>query len=296
VNEGVCEVFDVIFPPKGTLITPVWPAATNARSFVLLRSLGLLAGCVALATNGRMPADQETIRYTGFYGDGPDGKPFLSREVLGGGSGGRHYADGNDAIHIVPDSRNQPAEFTENRFPVIVEKLALATDSGGVGKRRGGLGYEKHYRVLVDCHTIVTADRVRLGCYGVNGGSAGKPFCVTVDLYGRAKDLGGLVDGEPLAAGQVLRVVTTGGGGWGDPLEREPELVQRDAAQGKVSAAAARADYGVVLVPGASGLEYELDRAETERVRAALRAARKAPLPMIDRGPGYERMLRRPPA
>jgi N-methylhydantoinase B len=296
VNEGVCEVFDVIFPPKGTLITPVWPAATNARSFVLLRSLGLLAGCVALATDGRMPADQETIRYTGFYGNGSDGKPFLSREVLGGGSGGRHYADGNDAIHIVPDSRNQPAEFTENRFPVIVEKLALATDSGGAGKRRGGLGYEKHYRVLVDCHTIVTADRVRLGCYGVNGGRAGEPFCVTVDLHGRAKDLGGLVDGEPLAAGQVLRVVTTGGGGWGDPLDREPELVQRDVTQGKVSAAAARDDYGVVLTPGALAGEYEVDRAGTEKRRAALRAVRKGPLPMIDRGPGYERMLRRPPA
>jgi N-methylhydantoinase B len=296
VNEGVCEVFDVVFPPKGTLITPVWPAATNARSFVLLRSLGLLAGCVALATNGRMPADQETIRYTGFYGADPDGKPFLSREVLGGGSGGRHYADGNDAIHIVPDSRNQPAEFTENRFPVIVEKLALAPDSGGAGKRRGGLGYEKHYRLLVDCHTIVTADRVRLGCYGVNGGKAGRPFCVTVDLHGRAKDLGGLVDGEPLAAGQVLRVVTTGGGGWGDPLDREPELVRLDVTQGKVSAAAARDEYGVVLAPGALPGEHEIDRAGTEKLRAALRAARTEPPPMIDRGPGYERMLRRPPA
>ncbi len=174
VNEGVCEVFDVIFPPKGTLITPEWPAATNARSFVLLRSLGLLAGVVAQATGGRMPADQETIRYTGFYGTDLEGRSFLSREVIGGGSGGRYYADGNDAIHIVPDSRNQPAEFTENRFPVIVERLGLSIDSGGAGKHRGGLGYDKHYRVLVDCHTIVTADRVRLGCYGVAGRQRGR--------------------------------------------------------------------------------------------------------------------------
>jgi N-methylhydantoinase B len=176
VNEGVCELFEVVFPEKGTLITPVWPAPTNARSFVLLRCLSLLAGVVAQAVDGRMPADQETIRYTGFYGTDQEGRPFLSREVLGGGSGGRYYADGNDAIHIVPDSRNQPAEFTETKFPLIVEKLALRTDSGGAGKRRGGLGYEKHYRPLVDCHTIVTADRVLLGCYGVNGGKAGKPF------------------------------------------------------------------------------------------------------------------------
>ena len=125
--------------------------------------------------------DQETIRYTGFYGADKNGKAFLSREVLGGGSGGRYYGDGNDAIYIVPDSRNQPAEFTETRFPLLVEKLALRTDSGGAGKRRGGLGYDKHYRALVDCRTIVTADRVRLGCYGLNGGKAGAPFCVTVD-------------------------------------------------------------------------------------------------------------------
>ena len=272
VNEGVCEVFNIIFPPKGTLITPEWPAATNARSFVLLRCLGLLAGVVAQAVDGRMPADQETIRYTGFFGNDENGKPFLSREVLGGGSGGRYYADGNDAIHIVPDSRNQPAEFTETRFPLLVEKLALRTNSGGAGMRRGGQGYEKHYRALVDCRTIVTADRVRLGCYGLNGGKAGQPFCVTVDAEGAARDLGGLVDGEPVLRGQVVRVVTTGGGGWGDPLAREPELVLKDVIEGRVSVASASDDYGVVLVKDdADG--YAVDGAATAQQRAALLAA-----------------------
>ena len=275
VNEGVCEVFDVIFPPKGTLITPEWPAATNARSFVLLRCIGLLAGVVAQAAEGRMPADQETIRYTGFYGADRNGKPFLSREVLGGGSGGRYYADGNDAIHIVPDSRNQPAEFTETRFPLLVEKLALRTDSGGAGKRRGGLGYDKHYRALVDCRTIVTADRVRLGCYGLNGGKAGTPFCVTVDAAGTPRELGGLVDGEPVLAGQIVRVVTTGGGGWGDPLEREPELVQRDVIEGKVSLEAARDEYGVVLRSPAAKVRSWSTQPATAALRAKLQSRAK---------------------
>lgn len=239
-----------------------------------------------------MPADQETIRYTGFFGHDADGKPFLSREVLGGGSGGRYYADGSDAIHIVPDSRNQPAEFTETRFPLLVEKLALRTDSGGAGKRRGGLGYEKHYRALIDCRTIVTADRVRLGCYGVNGGKAGQPFCVTVDLEGTPRDLGGLVDGERVLAGQVVRVVTTGGGGWGDPLEREVELVARDVTEGRVSLRVARDEYGVVLKARADVDGYDVDAAATATLRADLRAQRTGPLPMIDRGPGYERMMR----
>jgi N-methylhydantoinase B len=291
VNEGVCDVFAVKFPPKGTLITPEWPAATNARSFVLLRCLGLLAGVVAQAVDGRMPADQETIRYTGFFGTDAAGKPFLSREVLGGGSGGRYYADGNDAIHIVPDSRNQPAEFTETRFPLLVEKLALRTDSGGAGKRRGGLGYEKHYRALVDCRTIVTADRVRLGCYGLNGGKAGEPFCVTVDLAGEARELGGLVDGEPVLEGQIVRVVTTGGGGWGDPLERESALVLADIVEGRVSVDRARDDYGVVLA-GAGTADVAVDEAATAELRAALRAQRTGPLPMIDRGTGFSKMLR----
>jgi len=290
VNEGVCEIFNVKFPPKGTLITPEWPAATNARSFVLLRCLGLLAGVVAQAVDGRMPADQETIRYSGFFGTDLAGKSFLSREVLGGGSGGRYYADGNDAIHIVPDSRNQPAEFTETRFPLLVEKLALRTDSGGAGQRRGGLGYEKHYRALVDCRTIVTADRVRLGCYGVNGGKAGQPFCVTVDIDGTPRDLGGLVDGEPVLAGQVVRVVTTGGGGWGDPLEREPELVFADVIEGRVSVQAARDEYGVVLIRDSDN--HRLDERATAQLRGELRAKRSAPLSVIDRGEGYEKMLR----
>jgi len=285
-------VFDVVFPPKGTLLTPQWPAATNARSFVLLRCLGLLAGVVAQAVEGRMPADQETIRYTGFFGVDGAGEPFLSREVLGGGSGGRSYADGNDAIHIVPDSRNQPAEFTETRFPLLVEKLALRTDSGGPGKRRGGLGYDKHYRPLVDCRVIVTADRVRLGCYGVNGGKAGRPFTVTIDLEGSPRDLGGLVDGESVAAGHLVRVVTTGGGGWGDPLEREVERVRQDVIDGKVSRDAAQQDYGVVFVNAMSVDEDPVDLAATDALRAALREHR-TPRELIDRGPGYQSMTTR---
>jgi N-methylhydantoinase B len=292
VNEGVCDVFEVIFPPKGTLITPEWPAATNARSFVLLRCLGLLAGVVAQAVDGRMPADQETIRYTGFFGTDLEGKSFLSREVLGGGSGGRYYADGNDAIHIVPDSRNQPAEFTETRFPLLVEKLALRTDSGGAGLRRGGQGYEKHYRALVDCRTIVTADRVRLGCYGLSGGKAGQPFCVTVDAEGAARELGGLVDGEPVLKGQVVQVVTTGGGGWGDPLERETELILRDVIEGRVSIGSAGADYGVVFTADNTAEQPRIDQAATSLRRSDLRKARNGALPMIDRGDGYEKMLR----
>src|SRR6267378_3349676 len=173
VNEGVVPLIELRFPPPGTLLTPIFPAPVNARTFVILRLLGILAGVLAKATGGNMPADQETIRYTGFHGTDADGQPYLMREVLGGGSGGRPWADGSDTIHVVPDSKNLPVEFTETRFPLRVETLGLAPDSGGPGKRRGGLGYRKEIRVLQDGMFLSVADRSILSCWGLKGGRAG---------------------------------------------------------------------------------------------------------------------------
>ena len=254
VNEGIVDLIEMRFPPPGTLLTPVFPAPTNARTFVILRLLGVFAGVLAKAVGGQMPADQETIRYTGVYGQTADGEPYLMREVLGGGSGGRYYADGEDTIHVVPDSRNLPAEFTEARFPLLVERLGLAVDSGGPGEFRGGLGYEKVLRMRADGYFMSIADRSILSCWGVNGGRAGRPFQVTVDPGGPAeREVDALADGEFVPAGTLIRIRTTGGGGWGDPLVRDPALVARDVRWGKVSLAAAAADYGVVLTGPADG-------------------------------------------
>src|SRR5439155_1062723 len=211
--------------------------------------------------------------YWGVHGVDQDGRWYLLREVLGGGSGGRFYADGSDAIHIVLDSKNLPAEFVETRFPVLIEKLALATDSGGPGKRRGGLGYDKHIRLLRDAWFVSTADRARLGCYGVAGGHAGLPYQASVD----GAVLPGMNDDVALPAGAVLRLRTTGGGGWGDPFEREPELVLQDVVRGFVSEEAAERDYGVVIRDG--------------EVKGLRRERRERPF--SDRGPGYGEMSRR---
>jgi N-methylhydantoinase B len=286
VNEGVVPLIEMRFPEKGTLLTPIYPAPTNARTFVILRLLGVLAGVVAKAVDGRMPADQETIRYTGVYGKDRDGNDYLMREVLGGGSGGRYYADGEDTIHVVPDSRNLPTEFTESRFPFVVERLGLAVDSGGAGRHRGGLGYEKHLRMLEDAHFMSIADRSILACWGVKGGRAGRPFEVTVDLGGPdERVVEALVDAEPVRAGQVIRIRTTGGGGWGDPLDRPYDEVDRDLRWGKVSLAGARRDYGVVAT--GSKDDPVIDTAASDALREELRGARPEHAPFFDRGPGY---------
>ncbi|HEX6507467.1 MAG TPA: hydantoinase B/oxoprolinase family protein [Chloroflexota bacterium] len=288
VNEGVCDFLEIIFPSEPTIVSPVFPAPTNARSFTILRLLGIFAGVLAHAVEGRIPADQETIRYWGLHGFEPDGTFFLLREVLGGGSGGRYYADGSDVIHIVPDSKNLPAEFAETRFPIIVEKLALATDSGGPGKRRGGLGYEKDIRLLQDAYFISTADRSILSPYGVAGGKAAQPYRAIVNP-GAADEqhLPGLNDDVPLREGDLLRLITTGGGGWGDPLEREVGMVLLDVIQGKVSDRSAREDYGVLIVGEAD--DRQVDEAATDLLRREM-VARRPDLPLIDRGPGYERL------
>ncbi|MGH3471094.1 MAG: hydantoinase B/oxoprolinase family protein [Nocardioidaceae bacterium] len=300
VNEGVVPLIEMRFPPKGTLVTPVFPAPTNARTFVILRLLGVLAGTLAKAVDGMMPADQETIRYTGVYGDDADGLPYLMREVLGGGSGGRPYADGEDTIHVVPDSRNLPSEFTEARFPFVVERLGLAVDSGGAGRYRGGCGYEKHIRMLRDAHFMSIADRSIMACWGVRGGRAGRPFEVTIDPGGpHERQVEALADAEPVAAGEVIRIRTTGGDGWGDPLERPYEDVVRDIAWGKISTGAARGDYGVVLIEppgpramlGGSGVDVEASDALREQMRAERTARSEADgRPFFDRGPGYARL------
>jgi N-methylhydantoinase B len=285
VNEGVVPLIEMRFPPKGTLLTPVFPAPTNARTFVILRLLGVLAGVLAKAVVGRMPADQETIRYSGVYGTDAEGAPYLMREVLGGGSGGRWYADGEDTIHVVPDSRNIPVEFAEARWPFVVERLGLAVDSGGPGRHRGGLGYDKHIRMLRDASFMSIADRSVLACWGVRGGRAGRPFSVVIDPGGpNERTVDALADNEPVRAGEVIRIRTTGGGGWGDPLERPYDEVVRDVAWGKVSVEGARADYGVVIVDGA------LDQAASDALRSALRERRPDGAPFFDRGPGYARL------
>ena len=295
VNEGVVPLFEIKFPPPGTLVTPIFPAPTNARTFVILRLLGVLAGVLAKATDGRMPADQETIRYTGIEGIDRDGEWFFSREILGGGSGGRYYADGSDAIHVVPDSKNLPAEFVEGRFPVRIETLGLATDSGGAGKYRGGLGYQKEIRVLADDAKFMSiADRSILSCWGLNGGLAGAPFKVTVDPGSNNEQvMDGLCDREPIDQGSLIRVETTGGGGWGDPLERDISLVRLDVIQGKVSERAARELYGVIFVSDRD--DFEVEVAKTRIIRDEL-TEKRGPPKFFDRGPGFERLAGLPQA
>ncbi|MBI06281.1 MAG: hydantoinase [Rhodospirillaceae bacterium] len=290
MNEGVLDIIEVKFPSKGTLVTPTFGKATGLRFFILLRSLGVFAALLSKATKGRMPADHETIRIWGLHGGKTNEDFYLFREVLGGGGPGRPWADGSDVVHIVPNSRNLPAEFSETRYPVLVEKLGLATDSGGVGYRRGGLGYDKRIRALADSKLLSNADRALLNTYGVNGGGPGNAYGISVlHTDGSEETIPGMSDNISVEAGSVVNIRTTGGGGWGDPLKREADLVCADVRAGLVSEEAASDKYGVVLIK--DGYSLSVNDGATVKRRTKL-AEERGPLAMFDRGPYFKKIKR----
>ncbi len=132
------------------------------------------------------------------------------------------------------------------------------------------------------------ADRSILACWGVKGGLAGKPFEVVIDPGGpNEREVDALADAEPIKAGEVVRIRTTGGGGWGNPLERDPALVVRDVVWRKVSPDAALASYGVVLTGSLDDDTLGFDEAATAAERAARPEASEA---FFDRGPGYAQL------
>jgi N-methylhydantoinase B len=140
-----------------------------------------------------------------------------------------------------------------------------------------------------DAHFMSIADRSILACWGVKGGKAGKSFQVTIDPdTPNEHDVDALVDAEFVPAGTVIRVRTTGGGGWGDPLDRDSDLVVRDVLWAKVSRTGAADDYGVVI----TGPDDEpvADVEATQARRERMRAERPEARPFFDRGPGYAQL------
>ncbi|HZT50800.1 MAG TPA: hydantoinase B/oxoprolinase family protein, partial [Stellaceae bacterium] len=189
----------------------------------------------------------------------------------GGGWGGRPHEDGESgSVSICQgDVRNGSLEGIELKTPVLIEERALRTDSGGAGKYRGGLGIDLRVRNLVDGRWNLSGENRKTSPpWGILGGKPGDCAAYLLRKPGEndfAKRAGYRY---PVEADSEVIVRTGSGGGWGDPLDRDPERVRWDVIEGMVSRAAALADYGVVLDPK----DLALDRAATERERAARRA------------------------
>jgi len=288
INDGITQVFRCRVPRR-TVLSSEFPAPVVSRMTCMLRMISAYTVALSKAFKGQVVADMQNIQIYGFYGQNAEGKLFLMREIFGAGSGARPYADGTDAVDLVPHSKNLPAEFVEQRFPVIVERVGLAIDSGGPGKFRGGLGYVKELKLLAAGSYLTVTERTAFACFGVNGGKWGAPG-YSLKNPGTAEEeyVYFSRDAIPAKVGEMVRLVTPGGGGWGDPLEREIESVRLDVERKLVSLESARRDYGVIMDPDS----LEVDRSATETLRRRL-ADERGPIKLIDRGPYAETMIKK---
>lgn len=256
--------------PAGTIVNPVLPAACGARGVVGYRVYDAVMGALAALVPERVIAAGEggpTLVALGGYDE--ERRPFGTTEVLVGNWGARAERDGLEGVsNPLANLGNQPVELIEADQPLRVERYGLVPDTGGPGRRRGGLAYVREYTVLAERATLtIRTDRRDHPPYGLRGGEPGAPSTNVVVSDGDARELPTMpMTAQLLRRGDSFTHVSAGGGGFGDPLEREPDAVLEDVRDGKVTAAAARERYGVVLADG------EVDAAATRELRAARRA------------------------
>lgn len=263
-NEGFFRPIRVI-APWGSVLNPRPPAACAARGVTGFRAIDAMFGALSQVVPERVRAAGEggTTSYSLASRDA-DGHLNLFREAIMGAWGAGMHWDGVDGVaNPAANISNAPIELVEHQAPVLVERYALAEDSGGAGTHRGGLGVERQFRLLTDRASLqLRSDRRRHRPYGIAGGQAGAPSLTEISTPEGWQTLPTKFV-RTVHRGQSVRHVTAGGGGAGDPWARDPQAVLADVRDGRVSIDAARALYGVVVVPH----PWRIDTAQTAAVR-----------------------------
>ena len=270
-NQGCYRPVE-IRAPEGTLVNPLPPAPVGCRSYTGKRIVDVLFGALAQALPDRIPAASNGQVATMYIGgrDRATGRQFVCfiGVPFSGGMGARRSKDGIDVVETdINNCTNLPIEAGEMSYPIRFERCRLWMDSGGPGKYRGGLGYVAVCRWQGDRVTLShRRDRFNFNPWGLEGG-ASAPVCRTVirRAAGHEEELPSKTLSY-LDTDDTVIVYTTGGGGHGNPLERDPQRVLDDVLDGRVSQEAARGDYGVVVDPVAQ----RLDAAATEALRRRL--------------------------
>jgi N-methylhydantoinase B len=281
VNEGLLQNLHEWVTREGSILQPRFPAPLGMRAHTRFRVVACLFGALAQANGGQVPANSPVYVLYYFRAHHPaTHQPILCIEGLGVGLGARPFADGVDAIYYIAQE-NYPVEYVERDFPLRVEQYAMRVDSGGPGLYRGGCGIVRDVRVLCDTAELGTRmENTKFPPYGVAGGRAGRPGKILLNPgTPEEREIPPIGDGVRLKRGDLLRLMTCGGGGWGDPYSRDPLLVQQDVARGFVSVRGALEDYGVALDP----LSLEIDKAPTDEHRKQ----RSTILPLFDRGQSF---------
>jgi N-methylhydantoinase B len=281
-NDGFYDLIDVHIP-EGSLLKPVFPAALSGRTHALGRIFDILGGLLGQKTPEFLTAagfsSSPHLFYSGFDAKG---QWFQLFQIGFGGIPGRPIGDGPDGHSLWPGFTNVPNEFLERYFPLMIERYETVPDSGGAGLHRGGNGIQMTYRFLEPGTIAIHDDRWFTMPWGVNGGDPGaRARKILEKANGETTIVGNKVEGVPVEAGDRLHFITWGGGGWGDPLERDPALVALEVAQGLVTVEGARR-YGVVVVDG------EMDEHATSTLRQQMRDARLPSRGVFNYGPDIE--------
>lgn len=274
-NAGYFRALSVELP-EGCLLNPVFPASIGLRSLAGVRIIDLILATLGQAVPERVPAAGSGVS-TVVMLSVPDyergGRRINVVNPCVGGSGGRPTADGFDGVDFMFGFlRNTPAEILEAETFMLMRRFWLARDSGGPGRFRGGLGVGIEFQVLAPDAKVIARgiDRTKFDPWGVHGGLPGMRMASTLVNPGtNAERSIRKVDVLHLQAGDIVRFRSPGGGGYGDPLERDSAHVLDDLERGFVSAEAAEALYGIVL-DGRGGV----DEKATHSRRAAIRADR----------------------
>ena len=284
-NGGALRAISCILP-KRSVLSAEYPASASCRAFTLFRLPELCLGALSRALPSATPGSSDTRSVWGIATANEDGEHVFFRDVLGGGGGGRATVDGSDGLNGNVGGRSIPAEFVEAFYPMVVEWDRMPEDSGGPGCHRGGLGCERMIRIEASGLLHVIDDRQQTQPWGVSGGKAGGGTDYVLNP-GRADEqhLDRKIDALAVEAGARLLAITPGGGGWGDPFERESGRVAEDVALGHVSRRAARDRYGVVI-----GADGELDSTATDLMRREHHAKGER-VSNFDRGERFERHL-----
>jgi len=249
VDEGCFRPLRVVVPRRSVLAAEE-PAPT-ARYYVpinLLIELGLRA--LAEALPERVPAGAYGDQMpTIAFGTHPQtGRLFIQGDLNAGGTGARPAYDGESAMIIFAGStaRNNPVEVVESRVPSMrILRYGLRPDSAGAGKFRGGLGIERVYQFLAPAFITFSLERQATPPWGLNGGHDGAVNGVEITSTDGSVRHVRKATQHPIAAGDIVRIMSGGGGGWGPPAERDRDAIRRDVREGYVSAEAAQRDYGV---------------------------------------------------
>ena len=270
INEGVFRPLNVVIP-EDSMFDAKWPAAT----FLSYQAGDLAKDLISAALAPAIPNEVCAPNYgnaanISFWGYRENGEFYICTGCNAGGAGAKPFEDGEDAF-IFGDLANIPVEVTEKMFPLKVERYQLRQNSEGPGKYRGGFGLVLDVRFLdkEGCLSSLIA-RYQVPTFGILGGGSPPSNWAWINPDSEnSKDVCRATS-VPLRQGDLVRLVTSGGGGYGDPLERDPELVRSDAMKGLITVRHAEEIYGVIL----EGPSLSVDKKRTKIMHEQLRKER----------------------